>query len=134
MPEAARLAVARLRDYAKKLPIGGSFDLRVRAAVNIEADALESFWRTHAAQVAFDLRTMTAKYDNERVLRERDASTHAAQPAKVRMTEELERVLATAVHGAAAYMNAKMYGHAEEARLAIAAVRAQAAEAGKVTP
>lgn len=54
------------------------------------------------------------------------------QPAKVRMTEELERVLATAVHGAAAYMNAKMYGHAEEARLAIAAVRAQAAEAGKV--
>ena len=32
----------------------------------------------------------------------------------------------------AAYMNAKMYGHAEEARLAIAAVRAQAAEAGKV--
>ena len=58
--------------------------------------------------------------------------THAAQPAKVRMTEELERVLATAVHGAAAYMNAKMYGHAEEARHAIAAVRAQAAEAGKV--
>jgi len=94
------------------------------------AENLESFWRTHAAQVAFDLRTMTAKYDNERVLRERDASTHAAQPAKVRMTEELERVLASAFRESQSLHCPA--GTSQNIQSDIAAVRAQAAEAGKV--
>ena len=107
------------------------------------AENLESFWRTHAAQVAFDLRTMTAKYDNERVLRERDASTHAAQPAPaVTMSPELALVLDECHDNACEYRRhadaspkskaAKENAIADELAAAIAAVRAQAEEAGKV--
>ena len=135
MPEAVYLAVNALRQESQYWAQNG-----VEVASNIfalRADALDTFWRTHAAEPAKE--ATRAEVDEVAAFNFKDGfecgEIHGraqAQPAKVRMTEELERVLATAVHGAAAYMNAKMYGHAEEARLAIAAVRAGAAEAGKV--
>ena len=61
--------------------------------------------------------------------------THAEQPAKVRMTEELQRVLEAAETQAAYHTSFTGENPAlecREIRAAIAAVRAQAAEAGKV--
>ena len=51
--------------------------------------------------------------------------THAAQPAKVRMTEELERVLKSSELAANHYSDVQLLS-------ACKSVRAQAAEAGKV--
>ena len=111
MPEAVHEAANYLRQEARYEVEGGLkrtvHGKQIRARVlNDAADALESFWRTHAAQ-----------------------------PAKVRMTEELQRVLEAAETQAAYHTSFTGENPAlecREIRAAIAAVRAQAAEAGKV--
>ena len=102
MPDAVKLAIKELLSAASFYRLEAQRDDRPIAA----ADALESFWRTHAAQ-----------------------------PAKVRMTEELQRVLEAAETQAAYHTSFTGENPAlecREIRAAIAAVRAQAAEAGKV--
>ena len=58
--------------------------------------------------------------------------THSAQPAKVRMTKELRRALDAAEAQAGWHMDQGRPKTFDEIDAAIAAVRAQAAEAGKV--
>mgnify|MGYP001286152139 CR=1 FL=1 len=99
MPEAVREA-ARILRVASKGYVGFTVSF-----LNSKADALESFWRTHAAQ-----------------------------PAKARMTEELERVLDAAeiAEEQARVAWVIQTPRSRTLKAAIAAVRAQAAEAGKV--
>ena len=98
MPEAVREA-ARILRVASKGYVGFTVSF-----LNSKADALESFWRTHAAQ-----------------------------PAKVRMTKELRRALDAAEAQAGWHMDQGRPKTFDEIDAAIAAVRLQAAEAGKVT-
>ena len=95
MPEAMRNAANSLRACAVKA--------RYPAILTERADALESFWRSHAAQTA-----------------------------KVRMTKELRRALDAAEAQAGWHMDQGRPKTFDEIDAAIAAVRAQAAEAGKV--
>jgi len=97
MPEAVREA-ARILRVASKGYVGFTVSF-----LNSKADALESFWRTHAAQ-----------------------------PAKVRMTKELRRALDAAEAQAGWHMDQGRPKTFDEIDAAIAAVRARAAEAGKV--
>lgn len=97
MPEAVREA-ARILRVASKGYVGFTVSF-----LNSKADALESSWRTDAAQ-----------------------------PAKVRMTKELRRALDAAEAQAGWHMDQGRPKTFDEIDAAIAAVRSQAAEAGKV--
>lgn len=94
MPEAVREAANYLRQeasYQFDPPDRSDREKQMRKFVlSGAADALECEWRTHSQQVAFDLRTMTARWDNERVLRERDQRNRPKPQQVVGMTPKLE--------------------------------------------
>ena len=93
---------------------------------SMTADALESFWRTHAAQLNDEREHLQHKVDMANV---KANMAHATQPAKVRMTEELKDVLAAANAKADRDSERGNDKQANEVWNAIAAVRAQVEQA-----
>jgi hypothetical protein len=71
LPEAARRASEILREEAER-DAGDDLDAEIVRDMREAADALESWARERERHHKFEIRTLEAKYDNERVLRLRD--------------------------------------------------------------
>lgn len=71
LAEAVRNAAALLRSFGNSKPL-----------MQTAANALEAWARSQAQQHRFEIKTLEAKYDNERVLRERDARSQAQPVAR----------------------------------------------------
>jgi hypothetical protein len=146
MPEAVKIAADFLRE------LGSESDPGRQCTENIcrqRADALESFWRSHAAQPAKEEPTVAAEDELDRAFDRGyekgviDQIARQPAPAAVRMTEELEEVLRLAKCAEdrwrkdAAFIppaDEEEIAIADEIARCIAAVRAQAAEAGVKLP
>lgn len=102
--------------------------LRSGAFPNLAND-LETFWRSREQQHRFEIKTLEAKYDNERTLRERDARTLPAPGAgTVGMTRELGMVEDAAAARALWHLDNGQRQQFNEITNAISALRAQAAK------
>lgn len=99
------------------------------------ADLAEVSLRTgfHPPEFLFEPADRSLRQCIDAIKEQRDQwRTHSAQPAKVRMTKELRRALDAAEAQAGWHMDQGRPKTFDEIDAAIAAVRAQAAEAGKV--